>query len=70
MEGEREEPDALGRRIGTLRLDERFFDDSVEEITNVYIQGLLHYCHKQRTMTMIICGDMYHKHPTCTCTCM
>ena len=67
MEGEREEPDALGRRIGTLRLDERFFDDSAEEITKVYVQGLLHYSHKHRTMTMIISGDMYHEHPTCTC---
>jgi hypothetical protein len=32
VEGEREEPDPLGRRIGTLRLDERYFDDSVGEL--------------------------------------
>ena len=33
VEGEKEEPDPLGRRIGTLRLDERCFDDSVGELT-------------------------------------
>ena len=58
MEGEREEPEPLGRRIGTLRLDERCFDDSVGEITKVHV----HCYHKHRTI-IIISRDMYHKHP-------
>ena len=54
VEGEREEPDALGRRIGTLRLDERCFDDSVEEITKVHT--LYMYMYKNYYIIVINIG--------------